>query len=1046
MKRGTEARVYVDGALALDQSFAGYPAQWAGASNAPLQFGGDSIDGAPFDGALDEIQVYDRALSADDLAATYNRGLGQSLGRGTGPERYYRLDESSGTTAADAGSDGVAATLVSMPASPWITSTAGREASSVNGAAGAVALAYGDKDAQDLTVSVVTQPEHGTVDLTSPSLGHGTYTPDAGWGGSETFTYTVSDGSSTSATRTAWVTATLPDTHTWDGGAGETDTKWSTAANWVGDSLPSDGDTLVFPATAGSIATNDAFLTRIHAAELDGQITVDGSAVALEDSLTFAGNEGHWSLTKTTLAGDVSIVGRSSGSDTCRAYVMGDVEMASDPYGAHSLTLDDDSDMQLQFRGVITGADPACSVTKLGTGMLCLGLNWTTGMNDTWAGPTDLKAGSVVSYAIHDLPDATDVTVEQPANIWLSADFGGSTGEYPNSFSGAGQVLAVGGHLTFSGDSADFTGAFDVWNDTTVTGSIGGATSVGGGTLRGTGTVENATAQDSGHVTPGVTDYAAGLLTAAGAVGFGDAGAYDVDVVNAAGDAGTGFDALAVTGNLLCPPAGSAFTVHVRSSNGSEAHDATGFDSGKKYSWPIVTTSTGSVLSFDASRFVVDSSGFSNALNGGSFGVARSDDGKALELVFTPSSVFTADPVVGDGGGSFPKSSKQAIAWEMDVAPPSGSEFKVVADDPGSSTDVLLATVPATSETKYSIDWTLTQGPSTGWHVTVQLWSAGGGTQWQSADSQTFDIVPATYAITASVVGGIHGHGTISPAGPQTVDWGATPAFAFMPEAGYVVGTVLVDGSPVALTGTDSYTFPPVTGNHAISVSFVPRPADDPPVISAEIGLVPSAAQAAWRRAMFAPVRVTATDPDGGTVATLNWRFVSFGAVGEAGAAADAATATGVDYSVPMQVSTGGVFTAACRMARQGVVQVEYWVTSGTGVESRHCIGYYKLDSSKPHVVARRCTALAGHRARLRYMVVDGAPGDDRDLVRAVVVNGHRTALARAKATNVLANTWRTMVVDTRALGPGRYRVVLRARDAAGNFQPTVTKAWIMVK
>ena len=43
---------------------------------------------------------------------------------------------------------------------------------------------------------------------------------------------------------------------------------------------------------------------------------------------------------------------------------------------------------------------------------------------------------------------------------------------------------------------------------------------------------------------------------------------------------------------------------------------------------------------------------------------------------------------------------------------------------PGSATNVLLATVPATSETDYSYDWTIDQGPSAGWHVSVQLWSA----------------------------------------------------------------------------------------------------------------------------------------------------------------------------------------------------------------------------------------------------------------------------------------------------------------------------------
>ena len=190
--------------------------------------------------------------------------------------------------------------------------------------------------------------------------------------------------------------------------------------------------------------------------------------------------------------------------------------------------------------------------------------------------------------------------------------------------------------------------------------------------------------------------------------------------------------------------------------------------------------------------------------------------------MFTPCADFTDGPEVGDGGSEFVKASKQTVAWEMDAAPPAGSVFKVVADDPGSATAVLLATVPATSETKYSCDWTIAQGPSAGWHVTVQLWSESGdaAVQYRTKDSQTFDIVPAEYTIKPSVVGGAFGHGTISPATDQAAAFGATPKFTFAPDTGYRVKEVLVDDSAVTMTGDDEYVFPAVTKDHAISVEF----------------------------------------------------------------------------------------------------------------------------------------------------------------------------------------------------------------------------------
>jgi len=66
-----------------------------------------------------------------------------------------------------------------------------------------IALGGSDLDADPLTFAVATNPTSGTLSGTAPAL---VYTPNAGFVGDDTFTYTVSDGVATSAPATVTVT------------------------------------------------------------------------------------------------------------------------------------------------------------------------------------------------------------------------------------------------------------------------------------------------------------------------------------------------------------------------------------------------------------------------------------------------------------------------------------------------------------------------------------------------------------------------------------------------------------------------------------------------------------------------------------------------------------------------------------------------------------------------------------------------------------------------------------------------------------------------
>ncbi len=80
----------------------------------------------------------------------------------------------------------------------------------------------------------------------------------------------------------------------------------------------------------------------------------------------------------------------------------------------------------------------------------------------------------------------------------------------------------------------------------------------------------------------------------------------------------------------------------------------------------------------------------------------------------------------------------------------------------------------------------------------------------------TFTINPQTYTITPSISSG---NGVISPGTAQIINYGSTPTFMFIPDIGYYLSTVTVDGSTVTLTG-NNYTFPAVTASHTIVATF----------------------------------------------------------------------------------------------------------------------------------------------------------------------------------------------------------------------------------
>ena len=87
-----------------------------------------------------------------------------------------------------------------------------------------------------------------------------------------------------------------------------------------------------------------------------------------------------------------------------------------------------------------------------------------------------------------------------------------------------------------------------------------------------------------------------------------------------------------------------------------------------------------------------------------------------------------------------------------------------------------------------------------------------------------------TYTIQATVSGG---NGTISPSGPVSVNKGDDKEFTITPNKGYVIASLKVDGTEVE-NPSNTYTFPNVTSNHTIEVSFKAKDVV-PPVVEAPV-------------------------------------------------------------------------------------------------------------------------------------------------------------------------------------------------------------------
>ncbi|MCL2032057.1 MAG: hypothetical protein FWG96_02120, partial [Methanomassiliicoccaceae archaeon] len=153
---------------------------------------------------------------------------------------------------------------------------------------------------------------------------------------------------------------------------------------------------------------------------------------------------------------------------------------------------------------------------------------------------------------------------------------------------------------------------------------------------------------------------------------------------------------------------------------------------------------------------------------------------------------------------------------------------------------VLFYTIPGLSETQYTVPIPMSRSETLSVRTSAtagvydfQQWEDSGGTIVGtipvvtglslplSGNTETFTAyftTSAEYQITADS----GPHGSISPSGVISVLPGGSQMFNFVPDSGYTVNAVYIDG--IRISGTpNSYTFQNVNGDHTIRVEFSVR-------------------------------------------------------------------------------------------------------------------------------------------------------------------------------------------------------------------------------
>ena len=363
-----------------------------------------------------------------------------------------------------------------------------------------------------------------------------------------------------------------------------------------------------------------------------------GGTLELAGSLTGSGIMDKAGAGRLVLAGDNSALARIRIGTQGATPVSGGTVVAASETALGS-------DPVFFNNGTIEATQALSFANGLSIGGRATGLSRLAGSAMTFAGPISTFSASGATGDIRLVVD-NDTT------------FAGDV-----TAAGTGITIGGAGTLRITGFASGLTAPLTLAD--TVTLSVQGTAAVGsslvtvgtGATLAGDGTVGTLAVNSGGTLSPGLSP---GTLRA-GATTLAAGGNYNLQIADAAGSAGFGWDLLDVTGALtVAATAADPFKLNLWSlsaTNPDTSGPAANFDSQAGASWTFARGTT--ISGFAADKFTVNTAavngtaGFANSLAGGSFSVAAS--GTDLNVLFTPFVSGTSLDWYGDGtavGGS----------------------------------------------------------------------------------------------------------------------------------------------------------------------------------------------------------------------------------------------------------------------------------------------------------------------------------------------------------------------------------------------------------
>jgi len=347
--------------------------------------------------------------------------------------------------------------------------------------------------------------------------------------------------------------------------------------------------------SGGTMRIGNAFAVRLSGTATNrtaGTLTWDGGGTSdnWDAYSALAANQGNWDLNKVPTS---SLVDSLAFAGSTRLTPNNNVSGVT----ANSITFNGGAGAFTVGGNAVTVND---GITNNSSNAQTINNNLTLGGAQTW----DAANGNLVIGGNATNGSAT-LTVRGANNTAVSGIIGNGSGGLTKA---EGGTLTLSGANTYTGNTMIDAGALNL------SGSIAGsATAAAGGTLKGIGSVAGSV-DVNGTVSPGAS---VGTLST-GALLLESGGTNAMEIIDAAGSAGTGYDTIAVSSDIgVLSTSGSKFTIKLLSLNGAgSAGGVTNFNNDTSYTW---TSASGNVTNFAADKLQVDTSSFNNDVAGGEF-------------------------------------------------------------------------------------------------------------------------------------------------------------------------------------------------------------------------------------------------------------------------------------------------------------------------------------------------------------------------------------------------------------------------------------------